>query len=150
MDYVEWCDGLADALADYGEQQGRWVNLHQFAGSFAFSHKDSIGICPTSTVIQDAAEILSVCGNSARTAPIQLTFAEIELLHNKYDRWLRSEVPLDHLSLLLLSALNRLSQRPKGDCMTVDYVNMEAVVLEAKAMFTDFEVENDLVRELLE
>lgn len=153
MDYVEWCDVLADALADYADQtHGRIVNVQQFAGHVL----ERLGL-PSSgdawtAAVMDTHRLLHIYGfvdYSDRF--VTLKHMDGAFLRNRYDRWRgAASVKLSDQDLILLDTTNRLSQVTHNGYTTLREVDIETILAEVARGDDGFQFEAGFAEELLD
>ncbi len=152
MDYVEWCDAVADALADFAEgQPNRWVNLQQFAGQFVAMRALPNQVSVTQAVLRAAVDVLRVLGVGGTSPAIQFKYADLSRLRDKYFRWLyAAAISLNPLELALLGTLNQLSQHELGDYASVEEVDLRQIVEAINADPAGAPLEADRAEEVLD
>jgi len=111
MDYVAWCDWLAETLADYAETQHyRTVHIQMFA-----SHVQTLGKVSNAgdlwgDVIHATADVLETVRPGADVMWLQLRSSELSSLRDSYTRRVRaSSFSMDDVTRRLLAATHRLS-----------------------------------------
>src|SRR5687768_5626332 len=102
MDYVEWCDYLANELADYAEANDRWVHLQVFARHLIEKHQWNPGNALETAIVLDSAEVMRVCGIDVGGPQIHLKFAHLTGLRDHNSRWLSAQQLEASLPVLLL------------------------------------------------
>ena len=116
MDFTNWHDELANALADYAVgQHGRHVHLHTFAQHYLADRN----LNPNSwtDVVLASLDICGLVGVPRNSPSFTLTHRQINELRQPYERWQAiGSIPVSPQQRLLLEALNRLS------CVEVDGV----------------------------
>lgn len=152
MDYVEWCDALAEGLAKFAESQpNRWVHVHQFADYFIASRQLVSNSGIEHAVILDSMEVMFACGLDNRSQGFYLKHGHLDLLRGHYDRWTRAQsISLDDHSLLLLDSLNRLSRRANNGYTTVDDVYLDAILAEVNQDPEGMRLDTDYAMELFD
>src|SRR5215218_2579990 len=121
VDYVAWCDSLADALADFAESQpSRYVYVQQFAREFLIDKQLSNGNSAEHAAIIDTIEILRASGLNHLSGDLFFKHADLALLRDSYSRWKSAHTyELNDLSLILLGTLNALSKDEHTEFTTV-------------------------------
>jgi hypothetical protein len=150
MDFVEWCDSLADGIADYAELHDRWVHLHPFADYLIDSKELPSSVGVKHAVILDADEVLNACGIRHDSDLRRLTRADIARLRDRYIRWAQAQTPLDDSSLHFLHTLNELSQRPETLYTTADDVSIDDILRNVEQALGSASIDGDFAIEILD
>lgn len=136
MDYVEWCDYLAAAMADYAEtQHSRRIHLHSFAGHLMdTTDLSDAGVqrmqC-REAAIRDSHKMLQLLGLEGNSPSASLKYDDLEALRDNYSRWVAaSSLSLDNMSLLLLGTLNQMSQDTQTVPPCVGDVPLDDIIAE--------------------
>lgn len=157
MDYVEWCDKLAIAIANYAETQHyRHINLHSFANQFTSARCASESTTVQRSqikqaVILDSHGLLKLLRLAENSPSVQLKYSDLDLLRSNYDRWVSAnDIQLDDLSLMLLGTLNRKSQDLSIVPPAILDIDLESVHAEPAASLNGKIISVDHARELLD
>lgn len=152
MDYVEWCDSIATAMADYAERQyDHSVHIHVFARDFVVSRRLVNEFAAEDAVILDSAELLSVIGLDNDDLDLQFKRADLARLRDSYSRWIQAySYNLDDISLVLLGVLNRLSQSERQGYTTVEEVDLARIVDEASRGAEGMTIDLDHAEEIFD
>jgi hypothetical protein len=151
VDYVDWCDSLSAAMADYAEQHDLNVHLHQFSGDFIASRPTLTSPMVGQAVVLDSAEILGVLGFDRHSPLVRFRHSDLPRLRDSFTRWLHAfTYELYNVSLALLNALNRLSQREENGYTTVEEVDLDRIVEELSQGTAGITISSEQAEELLD
>jgi hypothetical protein len=129
MDYVEWCDFLADKLATYAEENQRWVHLQIFARALLPQTELPRTNNAENAIVLDAQEVVGATFNSdLGGVQFRLKHSQLTELRDRRARWIDSRrIPIDTYGESILRVLNDLSQQSLGPFVTADWVDFADV-----------------------